>query len=244
MNKQNISLLEKIGFNKDESAIYLTLLHHGPLSPSDIVRETNIYRPTVYKSLDVLIEKGMVSVMPKGKWKVYVAESPNKLEKIFTELEDEFNTEIHSLYDAYNSHGKKPLVKYAEGDSAIKEVYSDVVHSLKKNDVYYRYSTGLTLARKKYVPKDYRTVRDRKNLERLIITDEPSRSTTTRKLGKGMRFIPANSDLFDLNVSQIIYGNKVALIDYNSKTTIVIENEMIAEFQKKIFRLLYERLGR
>lgn len=235
------TILEKLGFSREEGEIYLALLELGPASISDIIRKTGIHRPTVYKILPVLIDRGLVGVMPKGKYKVYIAESPEKLERILLELEDSFNTEIHSLNEAYEARGRKPVVKFTEGDKAIRDVYSDVVHSLKKDDVYYRYSQGLTLARKKYLPDDYRQVRDRKGLERYIISDD-SLKGKPKKLGKSVKFVPADSNLFDLNISQIIYGKKVALLDYNTKTVVTIENEMIAEFQKKIFKLLYSKL--
>jgi sugar-specific transcriptional regulator TrmB len=241
-NAQQKTILEKIGFSGNESALYLALLHAGPSSISEIIRKTGLHRPTAYRVIKSLIEKRMVGVMPKGKWKVYVAESPERLEQIFNNMEDDFNSEIHSLHETYEARGKKPVVTFAEGDSAIKEVYGDVIHSLKKNDVYYRYSSAMSLAREKYIPRDYRPLRDKKGLERFIISDEASRKHIKEKLGKRTKFIPADFDLFDLDVSQIIYGNKVALVDFNSKTTIVIENEMIAEFQKRIFKLLYARL--
>ena len=240
--KTNKTVLEQIGMSREEELIYKALLNKGPLSISDMVRQTKMHRPTIYKSLPNLIELGLVSVVPKGKYKLYIAGSPEKIEKIFNDLEDNFNAEIYDLHETYKMRDKKPIVTYTEGDKAIRSVFSDVVHSLNKNEVYYRYSSALTLSRKKYVPVDYRIIRDRKSLERFIITDESSKKIISRKLGKSVKTVPKDYDLFDLNITQIIYGNKVALIDYNSKTVIVIENEMIAQFQKKIFKLLYSKL--
>ncbi len=235
------SILEKLGFNKDQAQIYLALIELGPSSISDIVRKVGIHRPTVYQAIPNLIDRGLVSVMPKGKYKQYIPESPQKLEKLLVELEDDFNVEIHALQESYDSRGRKPAITFSEGDKSIKDLFSDAIHSLKKNDVYYRYSSSLTLARKKYLPHDYRQVRDRKGLERYIISDE-SGKTSSRKLGKFMKFIPPGVNLFDLDITQVIYGDKVAFIDYRTKTVVKIENPMIAEFQKKIFKLLYSRL--
>lgn len=240
--KTKETVLGQIGMSREEELIYKALLKKGPSSISEIVRLTRIHRPTVYKSMPNLLHLGLVSIMPKGKTKLYVAESPDKIEKIFENLEDDFNAEIHELREIYKARDKKPIVTYKEGDSAIKNVFSDVVSSLGKNEVYYRYSSALTLARKKYIPVDYRIIRDRKSLERLIITDEGSRKSMSKKLGKSVKTVPKDYDLFSLNITQVIYGNKVALIDYVSKTVILIENEMIAEFQKKIFKLLYSKL--
>ncbi len=240
--KTNKTVLEQVGMSREETLIYKALLRDGASSISDIIRKTKLHRPTVYKAIPNLLDQGLINVMPKGKYKVYVASSPDKIEKIFDDLEDRFNSEIYDLQEIYKMRDKKPIVTFAEGDKAIKDVFYDVVNSLPKNSVYYRYSSGLTLARKKFVPAEYAIIRDRKSLERLIITDESSKIISSKKLGRSIKSVPKDYNLFDLNISQIIYGNKVALVDYNSKTVIVIENEMIAQFQTKIFKLLYSNL--
>lgn len=241
INKEK-SVLERLGFSKEESLIYLALLKQGPLSPSEIIRKTRIHRPATYRVLSKLIENRLVYIMPKGKTKVYVAESPNKIELIFQEIEDEFNAEIHELMDIHERRDKKPIVTYDEGDRAITEAISHVVHDLKKGDTYYRYSPALTLSQRKYIARDYRTVRDKKGLERFIITDESSKKKFSIKLGKTIKAVPDDCDLFSNNITQLIFGNKVLFVDYNSKSVITIENQMIAEFQKKIFKLLFKKL--
>lgn len=239
---KNKGILEKMGFSKEENRIYVELLSAGASSISNIVRKTGLHRPAVYKVLPQLVEKGLVTIMPKGKSKLYVAESPDNLEKIFTELEDDFNAEIHRLHQTYSMRDKKPIITFAEGKQAITAVYSDLVHGLKKGDTYYRYSSTSTLNRERFIPKDYRQVRDKKQLERLVITNEPSKKMHSLKLGRTIKAIPRDYDLFEYNISQMIYGDKVAFVDYNSNTTITIENKIIAEFQKKIFKLLFKKL--
>ena len=54
--------------------------------------------------------------------------------------------------------------------------------------------------------------------------------------------IPKKYDLFDDNISKIIYGNKVAIIDYSTETSFIIENKKFADFEKKIFKLLFKYL--
>lgn len=236
-------ILERVGFSGEESGVYMTLLQHGPLSPSEVVRKAGLHRPAAYRVLTKLQGAGLVSVMPKGKFKVYIAESPDKVERIFQEMEDDFNSEIHELFDLYEKRDKKPIVTFAEGKDAITDTFSDVVHELKKGDTYYRYGSSITLHRARHhIPKDYRAVRDRKGLERLIITDESSKKFIKMRLGKTVKAVPNDFDLFSHNVSQIIFGDKVAFIDYNTKSVVTIENPMIAEFQKKIFRLLFKKL--
>jgi hypothetical protein len=54
--------------------------------------------------------------------------------------------------------------------------------------------------------------------------------------------VPKGFDAFDDNISKIIYGNKVAVIDYDSQVGWVIESERFARYEEKIFKLLFKSL--
>jgi hypothetical protein len=62
------------------------------------------------------------------------------------------------------------------------------------------------------------------------------------RLEREIKIIPENSVEFKDNVLMSIYANKIAFIDFNTETSIIIENKDIADFQKKIFKLLYKNL--
>jgi hypothetical protein len=62
------------------------------------------------------------------------------------------------------------------------------------------------------------------------------------RLERELVMIPENIDDFDQNISMTIYGNKVAYIDFSNESSIIIENPMIAEFQRKLFMLNYRNL--
>jgi hypothetical protein len=62
------------------------------------------------------------------------------------------------------------------------------------------------------------------------------------RLEREIKIIPENIDEFQDNVLMTIYANKVAFIDFNDESSILIENKEIAEFQKKLFKLLFKSL--
>ena len=49
-------------------------------------------------------------------------------------------------------------------------------------------------------------------------------------------------NLFDQNIIQLIYGDRISLIDPNTERVVIIENKALADFQKVIFRQLYDKL--
>jgi len=77
----------------------------------------------------------------------------------------------------------------------------------------------------------------------VITSNELMKFKSNKKvLNREMIGIPKKYDLFEDNITKVIYGNKVAIFDYNSETSFVIENKKFADFEKKIFKLLFKYL--
>lgn len=116
-----------------------------------------------------------------------------------------------------------------------------MVNSLDVGETYMRYSSRTTdQGVEKYAY--YRKIRDKKEIQRLIITSEENASKKPKRLNHEVLTIPKDFDLFDDNISKIIYKNKVAIIDYNTMTSFVVEDAKFARFEAKLFRLLFRYL--
>lgn len=76
----------------------------------------------------------------------------------------------------------------------------------------------------------------------MVIASEIKAAQKPKKLERSIKVIPKEFDLFEDNVSLVIYGNKTAYIDYGSQTAFIVESPKIARFQEKLFRLLYKKL--
>ncbi len=241
MKKEHI--LEMLGLSADEAKIYTVLLGSEPETVSGIAKLTGLHRPAIYRLLPRLIERGLVTMTPCGKQKRFIAESPEKLEKLLNEVAGDLRETIPELMRAFSAHNKKPVVKFLEGRNGIAFVFEDLLSTLKRGDIFYRYSSGRDVRKnERYLPKNYREVRDQKQLERFVITNEQTGKTKKPRLEREMKIVPKEYGLFDYDITEIIYGNKVAFVDYNTETAFIIENPIIAEFQKKIFRILYDKL--
>ncbi|MEK7641805.1 MAG: helix-turn-helix domain-containing protein [Patescibacteria group bacterium] len=237
-------ILEKIGLSKHESAIYLALLELGPSHIARIAEKASTHRPLVYKALPSLLEKKLITKTQRKGRTIYMAEPPNRLEAIFDDLRISFFEALPDLEDAYSTNEFKPRVRFLEGKDGTKRVFDDIVHSLKKGDVFYRYSSNGDGQEKKdkYVPRGYRKMRDDKKLERQVITNKQTAGRKISKLDRFLKIMPEDFGPFDHNVTEIIYGDKIAFIDYNSETAMVIESKRVADFQRHIFKMLYKKL--
>jgi len=124
----------------------------------------------------------------------------------------------------------------------MKHIFYDVVQTLNSWETYYRYSSRKHDNLKGFLWENYKKLRDKKEIQRLVITSDELKNLKEewrKKLDREIRAIPKYYDLFDDNISKIIYANKVAIIDFNTDTSFIIENKKFADFEKKIFKLLF-----
>lgn len=238
------NLFVRLGLHTDEATIYQALLTIGSGSVSEIAKFTGLYRPMIYKYIPVLLGKNLISQSYKGKRKVYVAESPKRLQSLTHELEASVENALPELLALFTTTTTRPTITFLEGKKGIRYIHEDIVTTCKKDDVIYRYESPKNYRElKKYVPEMYlKKVRDEGAIERLIITNELTAQHKKPRLGRTVKVVPSKYDLFQYNISQFIYGPKVAFIDFDSETVSVIENARFAEFQRKIFKLLFDKL--
>ena len=239
-----MQLFSQLGLKEKEANIYTTLIETGPLTVSGLSKKTGMHRPIVYKTLPSLLDKRLISLFPKGKRKLYVAENPDKLKVLLAENHKNIESMLSELKETHEKRDKKPLVKFIDGKKGIQSIFADLVDSLGRNEIFYRFSSRIhKFESEAYLPPNYRQARDKKGLQRFVITNEKTASRKKQKMERATKILPDKESVpFHHDVTQVIYGDKIAYIDYNSDTAMIVENKKIAEFQKKIFKSLYNRL--
>lgn len=237
-------LLSRLGLSTVESKLFLVALERGPSTVSELSRATTLHRPAVYKLLPKLIEKELLSESIRGKRSVYIAESPEKLRLRVEETTRSFETILPELMALYQTIGTRPVIKIFSGKKGIMNVYDDMMTTLKKGDVFYRYESHKNYREnRKYLPPRYfERTGDSGDLDRYIITNELTGISKKPRLGRSVKIVPASYDLFAYDISQIIYADKVAFIDFGSQTAYILESATFARFQRQIFRLLFDKI--
>lgn len=236
-------VLTHAGLSKKEASVYTVLLEKGVLSLSDISRETHINRPALYELLPSMQNKNFISTVKKQRRVLYTAESPDRILKAYTEEHKDIADRLTTLTNEYSglSHDR-PIVKYFEGRHGVLFVFDDVAHSLPHGGTFYRYSARIGKDFNDFNNSFYMKVRDERGIERLVITSAEKATHKVKKLERSVKGIPREFDLFEDNVSLVIYANKIAYIDYNTNTVFIIESSKIARFHEKLFKLLYKKL--
>ena len=238
-----IGILQAIWVHEHGAKIYLSLLERGEKSIAELTKITSLYRVEIYRQLPFLIETGLVIETIKWKRKRYIAATPYKIQEMYTQQQADVEQHVENLVQNFAHKDKKPKVIYQEWKKALMYVFSDIVNSLDAWDVFYRISSekDVSLANT-YLPKNYRELRDKKQLERYVIMSESGASKKSPRLERELVTIPAELDDFEDNVSLTIYGDKIAYIDFTTETSIIIENKPLVDFHKKMFRIMYMSL--
>jgi sugar-specific transcriptional regulator TrmB len=241
---KKISPLISLGLHVEESRVYEELIVRGPLSPTELCAFTGIHRPTLYNALTHLEKKNLVSVVPSGKRKHYIANSPKILKDLSSQQNKVIQDEIIRLEELTTTTKHVPKVTVRQGTEAIRTIYQEMVQELSRGDTYYRYAA---IDSERWTPGFYvrsrsKHIRDAKQLQRFIITNEDTKKRKTNNPNRVIKTVPNKYNLLRYNVSQLMYANKVVIIDYNNEIAVIIENDPIAEFQKAIFKTLFHYL--
>jgi len=250
--KENIiTLLSQIGLSEKESEIYFALLELGRNNVSNITKETSVNRTTGYVILNKLVGMGLVEVLGKKPKLEYIIESPNtlvdflkkKIERNSKNLEEleEILPQIHELHHTSD----RPIVKYYEGISGLKQVYddtltssTDIVSMANYNNMhetlpdyfktYYRRRAKRGIKIKGFVPIS------RRGKERRAKDNDESRT---------LAFIP-NTEEYLFTPEIDIYDNKVMIASWKEKLGIIIESKEISDALRVMFKLAWKEVER
>jgi sugar-specific transcriptional regulator TrmB len=237
------NFLTSYGWNDSEFLVYQTLVTRGPLTMSDIVVISSLHRPYAYKTVESLMKKKAVHLSPVKHKKLYAAESPQKIKQLLEEEKEKASEKLDALEELYVSPHLKTIITHFQGKKGLTDMFADLVKSQKKGDIFYRYTSEKdTDYTNTLLPKDYRAIRDKKQLERFVISTLDIAAGKEKRLERATKIIPKNETSFNQDCIQLIYGNKVAFMDIAQLQGVVIENKNLAQFQKEIFKLLYKRL--
>ena len=133
-------LLAQFNLSETESHIYLALLKARHLSATEIAKNTELKRPTVYYGLEQLQEKGLVKTIGSGKIFRYRAESPQQLHTILERKKIEIKTKTKQLekdlpfLHTFDEQAKQglPHIEYFRGKEGIKNIAEKVFTARKK----------------------------------------------------------------------------------------------------------------
>jgi len=237
------TIFKRLGYPKHSHVVYEILaVSKEPLLVTTIAQKSNVSRVVVYRCVEKLLHNGLLIQTKVGKRTLYAAGSPHLLKKAI-QLADISLVKAVAPFIKDREKDVPQNVRFLYGPAGIKAAFDDVVVHCKKGEMFFRYTSEQDLAKvNSYLAGDYRTKRDKKKLERMVISNYLSGKQKRSRLERFVHFLPEEDEQFEQNIIQLIYGSRVSMIDLTTQEVMIIENKRLADFQKSIFRILYQRL--
>ncbi len=249
MNKDLLKqVLTYPGLSKKEAEVYLTSLEVYKPTPLNVSKETYLPRPTIYRIMEDLVEKGLMGKVKEGKHTIYVPEDPRVLvEKLRLQSSSIQNvmTELHELATVYRS---RPTVRFFEGPEGVKRIFQDILLLDDKELLAFSSIKELLKALPEYYSTFMKTRIKRKICARIISPKDEEGIKLSEVAEKEYREIKFISDALAKKLGVIgghvfIYADHVALISFDQdQTSVIIENKALANVQRSLFEIAWETL--
>ena len=245
----NSDTFENLGLAKNESKVYLALLELGLTSTKAIIEKTNLHRQLVYDSLNMLIEKGLISYIIQANRKHFKALEPknflgylNNKEEQIEQQKQEFRKILPQLEAKKASALEKQETILYNGNRGIKSLFDDMLN--EKKEILTIGASDINAEAFQYhlefnIPKFHKFREKNKISYKILLSEEmKKRAMELNKLKHTeSRILPKE---FTSNSSINIYGDKTSIIMWGSQPFgILIKSKEIAESQRKHFNILW-----
>ena len=242
MVKISKGLIRSLSLTDSQAKVYVAALQLGQATMQELSRKSGVKRTSIYNFIDELKERHLITETQRHKRSAYAATHPDKLIEIEQERLNELNTLLPELMAIQNSSPNKPKVTFHEGFEAIKEVYADFVKEGKPIIAWSEFNQSHDTTGNLFEEQAER--RAKRNIPvRWITTDSPEAREFSRSDIRVLRETKyVTSELFKTKI--VIYGNKVALLNYHANPPLVvhIEDRDIADTLRGAWEELWKRL--
>lgn len=230
------------GLTQKQARVYIAALELGTASVQAIAEKAQIERTNTYDSIKALVEKRLMSITTSGKKHLFVAESPESLERILDDKKAELKRLLPELRSIYNVSEVKPRIRFYPGAEGFKTVYADTLTCHSKE------MWGI------FAMKDFIEIAGRDFLERMV-AGRVKRGINLKVIRSKEREVPglheaSKEELRELKfapkgmifpISTFVYDNKVIYLSSKKETFgMIIESNDIAQAHKNYFEALWQ----
>lgn len=238
------------GLTKDESLVYTTLIERNNSTASALAVRASLSRQLTYKTLDGLIEKGLVTKVdaPQAVSR-FTAEHPLKLRELIdskrAKLEQDKSAlegALGPLISAYTALSGKPGVRILEGIAGIEELYEDILN--ENNDLLLiRSPKDVSHPELQDIVTKQIDAQVKQNIRTQAITPFTNETDSELENWDASHLVTrrlVHLEQLSIPAQIIVYTHKVAITAYEEKLmTTIIDNEAIAETFRLLFTFLW-----
>lgn len=245
MDKIIRDALADLGCSDKEIKFFITNYRSGALTINEIAKIAKIERSTAYLIAQSLISKGLIIEDLKQYKKSLVAIEPKTLLRMLSAKQRQIGRHeltlkenLGSLESLYLTSGYRPSVRTYDGSNGLLAIWKDILSKSQEVLLWTNQDTESNFFTKSY---HHLFIKERlkKNIfvkvlavnnnkgQELAMNDEKS-LRKTKLLPSGVSF----------SAETYIYGDKVAILDYNKDIIgVIIKSDQIANSQRAIFEM-------
>jgi sugar-specific transcriptional regulator TrmB len=131
-----MQILEEIGLTKKEAEVYQTLLRLGNSPVSKVLAATGSHPQVIYRVIDTLEKKGLLTVTTRKSRKFVRAEDPKTLEVIEKKRLENLVKALPEL-SALQKTPADAIIKVSRGDEAVRSLRMRGMQELTAGGTYY-----------------------------------------------------------------------------------------------------------
>jgi predicted transcriptional regulator len=246
------SILSSLGFSQDESRTYLALLESGPITAGNLSKRTGIPRASLYGFLARLIDRGATTETLKNGVKLFVAEEPETITKLFRDKIDElqhykaaYEQIIPDLQKNMRLDFIRPRFELFEGREGVQNVLKDMLlYNGMETQSFWPAQDMIDIVTPEFF-RYHNTIRTQNKISvralwlqsKLIDLKTYPFMAGGREFLREIRVAPEN---MDFTMGYWIYKNKVAFLSPQREGFgFIIESREFVEMQKAQFEILW-----
>jgi sugar-specific transcriptional regulator TrmB len=227
-------IFKKLGLDDKEIEVYLALLKLGKTTAEKIKKETKIERTHIYKILERLADKNLITTIIENKTKHFIANSPKDLLLELKKTEKELSTLLPKLESlSQQVKYEETEVKIYRGKEGLEKLGEEFIQDLHDYIVFGEQGILQKLL-PIYFEQFLKKIEEKKIKERVLVK-EGIKTIKTRY--SEIKYLPKE---FDFPTSIIVSNNSTIIAIWSEPLLISICNKEVADSYKNYFEILWK----
>ena len=228
-------LNKQLGLTPYESRAYISLVMHGPMSPSEVARKSDIPRPRAYDVLRSLMEKGLL-IEHSGKPSLFASVEPAQgLKDLLITIEMETSRQLEEKRKAAHTLTKllsqmyekskrlkleRSKVWFTQRDAAFISVYSEAIRNCEREFIVASTSRHAPereiLEAVMYALKNGKSVRVVRQITELWTLEELEKYERVIKAGSQVRYL----DVKEIPLRFMVFDKRDIILVFPSESEV------------------------
>lgn len=240
----NLTLLTAIGLSETDLEVYSFLLKNGESGAPKIKDGLNLHPQLVYRSLNHLAEKGLISEYSRGTWKKYKAAPMTEITDMVADLKRSIDRSLEILAQNIAKEENSDRVSFYLGAEGfirrrvehLKKIPNDGTYDIMSGKVQFYEITGDWWPRMQKMHKD-------RNIKMRMLSFPDLKEIEEKNFRRDklheVKFISRD---FDSPITVATGGDSATITIWGQEIiTIALDSPIFVADQKKYFELLWQK---